>query len=89
MRKGGGIGFVLLAIVMVVVLLLVARSWKSLGPTAIQVTNGGDSGVVVPDHGDSQAGAAVASGNLPGLNEMQEETDAHAQQVQEALAATD
>ena len=89
MRKGGGIGFVLLAVVMVVVLLLVARSWKSLGPTAIQVTHGGESGAIVPDHGESQAGAAVASGDLPGLNQMQQETDAHAQQVQEALAATD
>ena len=89
MRKGGGIGFVLLVVVLAVVLLLVARSWKSVAPTAIQVTNGGEGDVVVPDHGEAAAGAAVSSGNLPDLNEMQQETDAHAQQVQEALAAAD
>jgi len=41
--------------------------------------------VQVDDHGDSGAGAAVRSGNLPDLQEMREETRAHSEELQEAL----
>jgi len=86
-KQGSGFGFVILAVVLVVVLLLVARSWRSVAPTAAQI-QGGEGGVV-DDHGETDAAAAQRSGDLPDLNEMREETDAHAEQVQEALEATD
>ena len=72
-----------------VVLLLVARSWKSLAPQAIEVSGpaAGDLGRGVNDHGQTGAGEALHQGRLPGLNDMRSETDAHSQQVQDALAA--
>jgi hypothetical protein len=43
----------------------------------------------VDDRGQTEAGEAVRSGELPDLNDMRQQTDAHAQQVQEALEATE
>lgn len=82
-----GAGLLLLMVVLVVVLLLVARSWNSVAPTALDVRDAHGT-TVVDDHGEAEAGQAVESGSLPGLGEMQAETDEHAQQVQDALAAT-
>lgn len=76
-----------LVVVLVVVLLLVARSWNSVAPTALAVHDQ-SSPTVVDDRGETEAGESVRSGTLPGLGEMKEETDEHAQQVQETLAAT-
>ena len=69
---------VILVVVMAVVLLLVAKSWKSVAPTAVQLSADGPS-APLEVHGENV-------GSLPGLNEMRSETDAHAEQLQQALA---
>ena len=77
---------VMLVVVLAVVLLLVARNWRSVAPTAMQISDP-ELGATVDDHGQAEAGAAVRSGQLPGLNDMRQQTDAHSQDVQEALEA--
>lgn len=88
MRKfGGGIGLVMLVIVMVIVLLLVARSWRSVAPTALEV-----SGVTDPagidEHGETGAAEATRSGQSTNLGEMKQQTDAHADELKNALEET-
>jgi len=85
-RQGGGFGIIMLLVVMVIVLMLVARKWNSVAPNAIEVSTPAGQ-VQVPDHGE--AGAAVRSGGLPNLGDMQRETGAHTQQVQETLQQID
>ena len=86
-RKRGSFGLVLLIVVMAVVLLLVARSWKAAAPSLAETMRarpeaaraaGGDTAETGPA-GDSPRG-------LPGVGEMKRATDRHADQVQEALA---
>ena len=77
-------GMILLMVVMVIVLMLVAQAWQKFGPAAIAVTDI-DSAPVVDDHGQTGAGEEIRSGRLPRLQETKEATDAHAEQVQEAL----
>jgi hypothetical protein len=84
MRKGGGFGMLMLVVVLAIVLLLVARHWKAVAPTAVQVHEY-PSAAPVDAHGEDEAGAALQSGTLPDLNDMRQATDAHAQQVQDAL----
>jgi len=85
-KKSGSWGLVMLVVVMAVVLLLVAQSWKKVAPQAIDVSRPAS---VASDHGDAAAGAAVRSGELPGLEELRQGTDAHAADVQQALAGTE
>jgi hypothetical protein len=76
---------VVLVVVLAVVLLLVAKQWKAVAPTAMQLD--GDTPMIVPDtHGEVGAGQALQRGGLPDLNQMRQATGEHAQQVQEALA---
>lgn len=75
MRKGGGFGLVVLVVVLAVVLLLAGRAWRSVAPAAVQLET----------HGGDRAGEASNPGTLPGLNEMQSETDAHAERLRQAL----
>jgi hypothetical protein len=85
-KRGSGFGMVMLVVVLAVVLLLAARSWRSLAPAAMQVSDP-ELGSKVDDHGQAGAGAAVRSGQLPDLNDMRQQTDAHSQDVQDALKA--
>ena len=87
-RKGSGIGFVVLIVALAIVLLLVAKNWRSVAPHAMQVTDP-DLAATVDDRGQTEAGEAVRSGELPDMNDMRRQTDAHAEQVQEALEATE
>jgi len=82
---------IVLLVALVIVMMLVAQSWKSLAPEVIQITDteGPDVNVQFSDHGESQASDALRGGDLPDLKEMQQRTDAHAQQVADALAETD
>jgi hypothetical protein len=77
---------VMLVVVLAVVLLLVARNWRAVAPTAMQISDP-ELGSSVDDRGQAEAGAAVRSGQLPDLNDMRLQTDAHSQDVQEALEA--
>ncbi len=76
---------ILLLVVLAVVLVLVAKAWKTVTPTVLDVRDV-QSGPL-DNHGQEKAGAALRKGDLPGLRETQENTDAHAAQVQEALNA--
>ena len=90
MKRGGAIGLLVLLVALVIVMLLVARSWQSVAPQVIEITDtdGPDVKVQFSDHGEAQAGEALRGGDLPGLREMQEKTDARTQQVADALAET-
>ena len=90
MKRGGAIGLIVLLVALVIVMMLVARSWESVAPEVIQITDtkGPDVNVRFSDHGESQARDALGREDLPGLGEMQQRTDAHAQQVEDALAET-
>jgi hypothetical protein len=83
-RKLGSIGFLVLVVTMAVVLVLVARSWASLAPTAteIRAVQGGT------DSPRSEASGG-ASRDMPDMSDMKDATDAHAGDVQEAMAAID
>jgi len=76
-----------LAVVLVIVLLLVARSWNSVAPTALDIHDR-STPTLIDDRGETEAGEALQSGALPDLGEMQQATDGHAEQVQDTLAAT-
>jgi hypothetical protein len=90
MKRGGAIGLLVLLVALVIVMMLVARSWQSVAPQVIEIsdTEGPDVKVQISDHGEVQAGEALRGGDLPGLREMQEQTDTRAQQVADALAET-
>lgn len=81
----GGFGIVILVIVMAVVLLLVAQSWKKVAPTAIEADRVAG-GVALDAHGQDDAAAELRSGDLPKISDMAQETDAHTERVKEALA---
>jgi len=88
MRRGAALGLVVLLAALLVTLLLVARSWESVAPQAIQVSRPADPRVNVRfhEHGEQQAGEALRQGKLPDLQETQQATDAHAEEVGRALA---
>jgi hypothetical protein len=87
-KQGSGFGFFILLIVLVVVLLLATRAWKAVMPTALQAVKPGAS-QGVPDHGQTGAGEALRSGNLPDLKKMGQNTDQHVKQVNEAAKGQD
>ena len=73
-----------LLIVMAIVLVLVARSWRSVAPTAQQVHDL-QGAPALNDHGQAEAAGEVRSGELPNLQDAQRETDEHSARIQEAL----
>jgi hypothetical protein len=87
-RRGSSFGLIVLVVTLAVVLLLVARSWKSVAPTATQIPDR-DGAALIDDHGETAAAGAIGSGSLPDLNEMRRQTDLHSRQVQDVLARTD
>ena len=86
MKKAGGFGMVVLVIVLAVVLLLVARQWKAVAPTAMQIDDRGNVAVVPETHGEDAAGEALQRGGLPDLNGMRQATSSHQKQVEDAFA---
>ncbi|MCP3978898.1 MAG: hypothetical protein GY716_06145 [bacterium] len=89
MRKqgGAGLGMVMLIVVMAVVLVLVARSWREVGADAVAVT-APDLSTTVNDHGTG-AGEELRNGGLPNLDVMRNETQAHSEELREALESTE
>ena len=77
---------ILLLVVMAVVLILVAKAWRSVAPEAMQTTDALQSGPL-NDRGQEEAAGALRSGELPKLGDTQRETDKHSARVQEALDA--
>jgi hypothetical protein len=93
-KGGGGFGFVLAVVVLVIVLLLTARAWKAVMPTAAQALTPAAAGrpgatPQVDDHGQTEAGDAVRSGTLPDLKRMEQSTDQHIRQIQDAAKKQD
>jgi hypothetical protein len=88
MRKGGGsFGMIVMVVVMAIVLYLVARAWSNMAPQALTVTNLSASPAdLEADEGGS--GESASPGHLPGIQEMQETTARHEEQVREAMEKT-
>jgi hypothetical protein len=76
----------MLLVVMAVVLMLVAKAWRSVAPEALEASDALQSGPLNP-HGETEAAGAVRSGELPRLQDTRKETDEHSARVQEALDA--
>lgn len=79
---------VILLVVLAVVLLLAARSWKAVTPTLAQLPGTGGAGAV-SDHGQTDAADALRETGLPDLNQMQQATAEYSDLVQETLKESD
>jgi len=95
-RQGGGFGTVILLVVVAVVLYLVARNWKSVAPTAMEIhdrnqrraTAGSEyvpEKVEAPSGGKSEDAWTPSPPVNPSLGAMESRTSAHTQSVNEAL----
>jgi len=87
-QGGGGLGFVMAIVVLVIVLFLAAKAWNAAMPKAAQAVVPGSS-QRVDDHGQTGAGDAVRSGTLPDMKQMGQSTDQHIQQIQDAAGKQD
>ena len=79
---------VVLLVVLAVVLLLAARSWKSVTPTLAQLP-GAEGAGAVSDHGQTDAAESLRETGLPNLNQMQQATTEYSDLVQETLQESD
>jgi hypothetical protein len=82
-KSGGGFGYILTLVVLVILLLLSVRAWKNAAPAAAQALKPGVS-TTLPDHGQPEAAQALRSGNLPDMKKMGQNTDQHIQQIKDA-----
>ncbi len=73
---------------MVIVLLLVARAWTSVAPTAMQIATPSNSGLGQDEEGEDGEESEDAQ-RLPTLNDMRENTAEHAEQLEEARQQID
>jgi hypothetical protein len=87
-KMGGGLGFVIAIVALLIVLLLSARAWNSILPVAKETLRPGAAGAV-PDHGQTGAGEAIRSGGLPDLKRMNQNTDQHLQQIKDTAKGQD
>ncbi len=79
---------VVLLVVLAVVLLLAAKSWKSVTPTLAQLP-GAEGAGPVSDHGQTDAAGALRETGLPNLQQMQQATSEYSDLVQETLKESD
>lgn len=86
---GGGMGFVMAIVVLVIVLLLAGKAWNAVMPTAQQALAPDKGARQVDDHGQKEVGDQVRGGTLPNLREMGASTDQHLKQVQDAAKKQD
>ena len=87
MRKlSGGFGLVMLVIVVAVVLLLTARAWNAVAPTAADLR---EASAPVPADVRGAATSATRDGSLPRLDDVRQRTGAHAEDLANALAETE
>lgn len=73
MRRGGSFGLLALVVVMGIVLFLVAQAWKKAAPEAPAL----------------DTAAWEETSDRPNLDEARQQTDAHTQDVEDALASID
>jgi hypothetical protein len=88
-KKGGGFGLIMLVIVMAVVLLLVAKTWKNVAPTVVDLDRANSMVGPLDSHGENDAAEEVRSGDLPRLSQMEQRTEEHAAEVGNALEQID
>lgn len=93
-KGGGGFGFVMAIVVLLIVMLLSAKAWNAVMPTAAQALAPApktmkDAIRQVDDHGQKEAGDAIRSGNLPDLSKMLDSTNQHIRQVQDGAKKQD
>jgi hypothetical protein len=77
-----GIGLILLLVVMAIVMMLTARAWKEVTPTAIEVTNP-QPATPNPSSKEERPEVIQGSGPLPNLQEMKQNTRQHTRQVED------
>lgn len=87
-KSGGGFGYILVLVVLAILLLLSVRAWRNAAPAAAQALKPG-APATLPDHGQTDAGKAVRSGNLPDTKKMGENTDVHVQEINEITQGRD
>lgn len=87
-KMGGGIGFVIAIVALLIIMLLSARAWNSIMPVAREALRPGAAGAL-PDHGQTGAAEAIRSGGLPDLNKMNQNTDQHIQQIKDGAKGQD
>ncbi|HEV8120464.1 MAG TPA: hypothetical protein VGQ67_05685 [Candidatus Polarisedimenticolia bacterium] len=84
---GGGMGYIMALVVLVIVLYLSAKAWGTAMPKAQGALIPGIP-VKVDDHGTG-AGEALRQGGLPNMQQMGLNTDQHIQQIQDATKKQD
>lgn len=98
-RKGGGIGFIVVLIAAAIVMILAMRQWLAVAPTAQQImaidqanrvasgqAKGKGKAKAKPvDHGQGSVEDQQKRGVLPDLQDMKDGTDEHAKQVDDAV----
>ena len=92
-KGGGGFGFVMAIVVLLIVMLLSAKAWNAVMPTAQQAlappTTPKGAIRQVDDHGQTEVGKEIRSGTLPDLNKMLQNTDQHVKQVEDGSKKQD
>jgi predicted lipid-binding transport protein (Tim44 family) len=87
-RQGSGFGFVVLLVVLVVVLFLASRAFKSTLPAATALAKPSPADQEAQESAASQGGEAIRPSRMPDLKDVKRTTDAHAKQVREAVETT-
>ena len=90
-KKVSSFGMLMLVISTAIVLLLVAKAWESMAPTAMHVEtiNELSTGVVRSSSEETDEEAGGTKRRLPGLNDLRRETNQHSQDVQDTLNQID
>ena len=76
-------GLIMLMVVMAIVMILTARSWRQLAPHAIEVTNPPPAEAPASNQDSTRPELIEGAGYLPNLNEMRRNTAAHTDRVEE------
>ena len=84
-QRVSGIGVLLLLVVVAIVLLMTAKAWESMAPAALDVTSRESEG----RQEMLQEAVGEDGSHLPDLHEMQQSTQEHADQIQEAIDQID
>jgi len=102
MRKGGGVGFIVVLIAAAIVMILAMRQWLAVAPTAQQIMAIDQANRIVNGQGKAKAKAKPKPGEhgqgsvedqqkrgvLPDLQDMKDGTDEHAKEIADAAKAT-
>ncbi len=91
-RQGGGFGFVVMLVVLVVVLFIAMNNFKSTAPAAVAIqkhNQARESGEAVPSAPATDDSWTPAPPSRPNLSTMDEKTSDHSAAVQGALSQTE